>query len=630
MKPIYSLIFSIPFFVSPSLAQTKMKPEDYISKYYTLAVEEMNRYKIPASIKLAQGLIETESGNSLLATKANNHFGIKCKSEWTGGTFIKDDDTKNECFRAYNSAEESYRDHSIFLLKPRYSELFNLDISDYRGWAFGLKQAGYATNPNYPAMLIKYIEDYKLHQFDKFGKDKNPPRIITSNESSKNVTNKEELIKRRRTLANNLELTIVDDAFDIYATATSLHTNVANLLEINDLEGEQSMRRGQNFFLQKKLKGNAIEKHQVQAGESIYDISQMYGVNLKLLKKYNKLENWEQPHVGEILFLSKLRDDFIKTRPFYLVERERQLKNLELSIPIDTMQTVNYEAANVSNNSTLNTKVDSVKTSISSLPENTKSNQPNTDGRTWINHIVSNEETIFKICKRYGCKPGELIDWNGLKIEEGIKPGQVLRINTQYPNGLPLDSIPKAEPQIEAMSALSNTSLTAAMEEEAKQNLKIADSTINKKEKSLPNRDTSGSWFPHLVKTKETLFSISKLYNCRIEEILQWNEMKENQGIKIGQTLKIKSKATNSKSSINIIPKKIELDSSKTLPESKKPRVTILKNPTFQQTKDSLAKTPIAPASSAQKINMSELYKSIKKDSSVAPSNKNRIKLVEE
>ena len=164
----------------------------------------MNRYKIPASITLAQGLIETESGNSLLASKANNHFGIKCKAEWKGAIFIKDDDTKNECFRAYGAVEESYRDHSLFLLKPRYAKLFSYDMTDYRSWAYGLKEAGYATNPNYPAMLIKYIEELKLYQFDKFGMEKSSLKTIKPLETVPSKISKEELVKLRMQLAHGI------------------------------------------------------------------------------------------------------------------------------------------------------------------------------------------------------------------------------------------------------------------------------------------------------------------------------------------------------------------------------------------------------------------------------------------
>ena len=148
-------------------AQHKISVEDYILNYKDVAIDKMRVYGIPASITLAQGILESGSGNSELARKANNHFGIKCHKDWKGKTFHMDDDAKNECFRKYKSPDESYRDHSLFLTtRDRYADLFELDITDYRGWARGLKKAGYATNPKYPQLLIKIIEENRLYEFD--------------------------------------------------------------------------------------------------------------------------------------------------------------------------------------------------------------------------------------------------------------------------------------------------------------------------------------------------------------------------------------------------------------------------------------------------------------------------------
>lgn len=138
----------------------------YIEKYKTIAIREMNQFGIPASITLAQGILESGSGNSDLAMVANNHFGIKCNANWAGKTYYKNDDKENECFRWYDNAEQSFIDHSVFLKRPRYASLFVLDKYDYKGWAAGLKQCGYATNPQYPQLLISYIEKYNLQAFD--------------------------------------------------------------------------------------------------------------------------------------------------------------------------------------------------------------------------------------------------------------------------------------------------------------------------------------------------------------------------------------------------------------------------------------------------------------------------------
>ena len=153
---------------SDAIASFKpMTSLEYIERYKGIAIQEMNLYGIPASITLAQGLFESGSGNGELARVANNHFGIKCNNGWTGKGYYKDDDEHNDCFRVYNNAEDSFRDHSEFLKKPRYANLFKLDKNDYVGWAKGLKDAGYATNPNYPQLLINVIQKYNLDQYDK-------------------------------------------------------------------------------------------------------------------------------------------------------------------------------------------------------------------------------------------------------------------------------------------------------------------------------------------------------------------------------------------------------------------------------------------------------------------------------
>jgi LysM repeat protein len=155
----------------------------YIDKFKTIAVQEMNLYGIPASITIAQGLFESGSGNGELARVANNHFGIKCNSEWKGKGYYKDDDEHNDCFRVYDKPEDSFRDHSEFLKRPRYAKLFLLDKNDYVGWANGLKDAGYATNPNYPKLLINIIQKYNLDQYDKSETDtqkiKREDRVLT-------------------------------------------------------------------------------------------------------------------------------------------------------------------------------------------------------------------------------------------------------------------------------------------------------------------------------------------------------------------------------------------------------------------------------------------------------------------
>lgn len=641
----FLFLFILYFFSSPSaIAQKKMTPEEYINTYYQLAVDEMNLYKVPASITLAQGLIETESGNSLLATKANNHFGIKCKAEWTGPTFIKDDDTKNECFRAYKSAEESFRDHSIFLLKPRYSTLFSFEMTDYRSWAYGLKQAGYATNPNYPAMLIKFIEDFKLFKFDNYGLEKPAAALPKANEKVKPQISTAELIKLRKELANNLDLIIVDETFDIYKVAANSKLSVVQLIEYNDLEGEQAIRLGQNFFLQKKGKMNLKDKHLVLLGESLYDISQIYGVSLKLLRKYNKLETWEQPNVGEVIYLSKLRDDFIQTRPFYQVSKERLEKNLSLFIPItipeekpiikidtpvfkSTEEIVSKMVPDLPKTTPEIIKVDtsiaaiqvSANKIVDTIPTKTITNIPTetlstTQNKAWINHQVKPKETIFRISKIYDCTVSDILNWNAITIEQGLKIGQILRIHTLHPNGIVID-VPISNEDI-------NTDIKVAgkpkMPSPKVSPQKITDTL---KVKSVPKT---------LPATRENLNAKPAVVpKTSIPAIVDSKSANENNAKTGGNNVPIKTESPSA-----VAPKQIPISNSSTVDEIKeipkqiprepqKPRVVILKAPPAN---NASAKVP---ATNLDKSNMSDLYKSLMKNTEADTSIKRRIKVSE-
>lgn len=181
-------IFVASFLPNTVIAQEqkKLHPdiEAYIHQYKALAMSEMQRTGVPAAIKLAQGIIETQAGKSDLVRRSNNHFGIKCKTDWSGDKVYHDDDARGECFRSYASADDSYRDHSDFLKRnARYSSLFQLEPTDYKGWSNGLKKAGYATNPKYPAMLIKAIEDYNLDLYSEIalGLKEDPEMLLASN-----------------------------------------------------------------------------------------------------------------------------------------------------------------------------------------------------------------------------------------------------------------------------------------------------------------------------------------------------------------------------------------------------------------------------------------------------------------
>lgn len=220
----------------------------YIERYKAIAIAEMNIYGIPASITLAQGLLESASGNSMLATQANNHFGIKCTSSWKGKTILKDDDKSDECFRAYKTAEESFRDHSEFLKRPRYAFLFELDKNDYKGWARGLKTAGYATNPNYPELLIRLIERYNLQHHDRSELHK----IQQDNQVLSEIAEQPTETKNAVAVKAPVAMTIyeVKQGDTLYSISKRFNVDVDDLKALNNLV-DDSIKLGQLLLVSK-------------------------------------------------------------------------------------------------------------------------------------------------------------------------------------------------------------------------------------------------------------------------------------------------------------------------------------------------------------------------------------------
>lgn len=276
----------------------------YIALYKDYAISEMKRTGIPASITLAQGLLETENGNSDLVKKSNNHFGIKCKNSWTGDVVTHDDDASGECFRSYKSAIDSYRDHSDFLrTSQRYAFLFNLDAKDYKAWAYGLKKAGYATNPRYPDILIKNIEQNNLQQYTLLAAEelqvfKNTPsgdevaaKFISLNTAPENaVTGNDNLEFDKQIFINSTPAVRCKKGTSLLALATTFNINLARLLEYNDLDSDGLLGKDQLIFLEKKLKQGDKDFYIVQQNKTLYDVAQTCGIRLQNLQQYNPVK----------------------------------------------------------------------------------------------------------------------------------------------------------------------------------------------------------------------------------------------------------------------------------------------------------------------------------------------------
>lgn len=300
-----------------SYGQQRISTEEYIKTYKDIAIEKMKDYRIPASITLAQGILESGSGNSRLAQQANNHFGIKCHKGWTGKTFYMDDDEKNECFRKYKKVEDSYRDHSLFLTeRGRYSFLFDLKITDYKAWARGLKKAGYATNPKYPEILISIIERYDLMKYDtqsrKDNQEEKKPvkksgkQVKTSNMRVEDFKKFEKYPSGRQIFTNNDRKLIIARSGDtFFGLAKEFGLYTWQLYKYNDLEKDYLLKVGDIIYLQKKKRKAANEHryHEVANGQTIRQISQLYGIRESRLYKINNLPKGVQVGAGEIIKL---------------------------------------------------------------------------------------------------------------------------------------------------------------------------------------------------------------------------------------------------------------------------------------------------------------------------------------
>lgn len=311
IRKSYRLLLLALLVILPLSAQAQKrnsKVENYINKYKATAIKEMQLYKIPASITLAQGILESASGESTLARKGNNHFGIKCGRSWKGKKSYHDDDAKNECFRVYRSASESYRDHSTFLANgQRYAFLFKLEMTDYKGWAKGLKKAGYATNPSYANRLITLIENYELYKYDS-GKVRGSRkgrkwfRVRKSRKAAEKELALRPIVPHQVYLNNDLAYVVArkGDTFEDLHREFSISEK--KLIKYNELYEGYTLEAGDVVYLKTKRKKSLSKAiYRVESGDSMHTISQKVGIRLKYLYKMNKKKADYVPEVGDLL-----------------------------------------------------------------------------------------------------------------------------------------------------------------------------------------------------------------------------------------------------------------------------------------------------------------------------------------
>ncbi len=322
------IVIFLLLLTSNSFAQKKELITTYINTYKALAIAEMKRTGVPAAITLAQGIHESGAGNSKLVLESNNHFGIKCKSNWTGESVRHDDDEKSECFRKYPLPEESYKDHSDFLKNgQRYASLFSLDPADYKGWAKGLKNAGYATNPKYPEVLIKLIEDYQLQDYTFIALGNAPSHpdeaiiaVVDKSETTTAVAPVEipqkELDRQKKDALskvpvypegqfkiNETKVVFVKKGTSFLSIAKQYDVDLSKIFEFNEMSRTEMVDKDQLIYIQRKRKTGNNEFHSVQPGETLHDIAQQEAIRIESLRELNWLKEQEKPAVGEKLSL---------------------------------------------------------------------------------------------------------------------------------------------------------------------------------------------------------------------------------------------------------------------------------------------------------------------------------------
>ena len=488
-----------------------MSTRQYIDSFKFVAMQEMRAHGVPASITLGQGVLESASGNSKLAKNCNNHFGIKCRSNWTGKFCLADDDAKDECFRGYETAFDSYRDHSLFLKGgKRYFLLFELSATDYKGWANGLREAGYATNPNYGNILIGVIEKYRLSQYDSmvvFGEDFYSPGVAT------NTTPVE---------VNGIQAIMAKPGETPEQVAARYNLSTWQIYKYNDISKGDMLSPGEIIYLKPKRRRSFENNHTVKNGETMREISQKYGVKVKHLYKLNRLEPGLEVRPGEVINLKEKRDvppailerndnpNQVNAVDLILNQRTApqggQSKGTVYEVQAgetlqDIAQRMNVSALDLARWNNLDGYSVAAGQILVLRPNVKMSEETQVDYRNFMSnngaasaprtHIVIRGETLFSIARLYRLSVDSLTAWNQLE-------GKPLMVDRK----LYLQRVGGTSPA-----------------------------------KSSNNAGQFDAY--HFVQPGETLYSISRKYAISVEEIKAWNRLENNQ-IEVGQRLQVR------------------------------------------------------------------------------------------
>lgn len=481
---IYTLQFNV-FIIAQTVRLKKITIDEYIYRYTPIAKTEMRRTGIPASIKLAQGILESSYGNSPLATEANNHFGIKCHTGYQGKGYYMNDDAENECFRIYESPEESFIDHSEFLRsRPRYADLFKLDPKDYKSWAKGLKEAGYATNPQYANLLIRMIEDRNLHQYDTADPEL-AKTIKTEEDVIKNFENKILLFNGLKTVIAQNQETYADIA-ERFGVA---YKKIKKYNEFADEDTNFYLIPGTKVYLQNKKPTGLVLTHKVLENETMQSISQKEGIQLKKLYSFNLMKPGEEPALNENLYLQKKAPykAALKTER-EIEELQKKMKKItsrdESEKEISTVSPLEAPTKTLKSNEENTTKIDSQyiipKTAKPEIQTTEKLDIVTPVSKIPIFHIVDAKQTLYSISLLYNVKVQDIYEMNNLQSNE-LEKGQKLII------GFETETIKSAQDM----------------------RVKISEKTP----------------IMHLVRPRETIYSIAEWYKIKPDDIKRWNQL---------------------------------------------------------------------------------------------------------
>ncbi len=538
------LFFLLILWGSQLLAQTenalpapKTTVEQYIEKYSATAIDEMYRSKIPASITLAQGILESGNGNSRLAVEANNHFGIKCKSTWTGKTLFEDDDAPQECFRKYDAAMDSYRDHSDFLMRnTRYAFLFDLDQTDYKAWAAGLKKAGYATNPQYADLLITFIERHKLNRFDVVK--------LSEEEDRELKEEKAEIVKSYgKEFVNNGVPGIVAKPNESYAQiALDYGIKVHQLYRYNDLNKDAVCVAGDTIYLKAKKPKTDSLYHVVFTGQTMHWISQRYAIKVDKLLERNLMVAGNEPKEGEQIYLKNKRNKaplFVDT-----IKAAKPDSQLVVAAPAISPVDTQYNET-VYDNPIQNIETQKPAETVIGV-DSTHSFKENLS----FFHTVQQGETLFGIGKKYGVRV-DAIKYLNLLESDSIGVGQRLIINpaitsadTKEPQAIPGVHVVRQGETLYGIARLYGMGTKDLM---ATNNLSTEQIYIGQKLVVVPVQNGGEIKTPtsviepvfHLVQKGDTLYSIAKKYGVSVAEMKELNHPM-NDSVIPGQKIRIR------------------------------------------------------------------------------------------